>query len=330
MFEGMSIDRFYQLKNEDPDRCKQLRQQAKALNFGIPGGLGAASLVAYAASTYGVTLTIEQAQAFRQKLIEEVYPELSDYLRDDAIGSLAHNLKTSSFRVRSCFDTEGTIGAAKRIVADRQRANGNAYGEAFVDRVWEQLKTLNQNRKPKTMIERREAGEQLFRQLFFSPVATLTGRIRGSVGFSQSRNTPFQGLAADGAKLALWELLKQGFRCVAFVHDEVVIELSKPADHTAAAKQIDQILCDSMQQLTGSIPIACEYSLSDRWYKQAEAVFEGGKLKLWQPFAKTGFEDRPGRAIAVASDSSIVENDQPAEREYEAASEDGPWCHCHR
>jgi len=173
------------------------------------------------------------------------------------------------------------------------------------------------------MIEHREAGEQLFRQLFFSPVATLTGRIRGSVGFSQSRNTPFQGLAADGAKLAIWELLKKGFRCVAFIHDEVVIELPIDTDHTAAAKQIEQILCDSMQQLTGSIPIACEYSLSDRWYKQAEAVFEGGKLKLWQPFKKTGFEDRPGIEIAFACDSHVIEHDQPAECEDEADSEDG-------
>ena len=74
--------------------------------------------------------------------------------------------------------------------------------------------------------------------------------VLGSVGFSQARNTPFQGLAADGAKLALWELLKQGFRCVAFIHDEVVIELPIDADHTAAAEQIEKILCDSMQQLT--------------------------------------------------------------------------------
>ena len=39
---------------------------------------------------------------------------------------------------------------------------------------------------------------------------------------------------------------------------------------------------DQMQQLTGTIPVACEYSLSDRWYKQAEAVFsDQGKLQLW-------------------------------------------------
>jgi hypothetical protein len=65
---------------------------------------------------------------------------------------------------------------------------------------------LNENRKLSNLIKNREAGDQLSRDLFFSPVATMTGRLRGKVGFAQSRNTPFQGLAADGAKLALWGL----------------------------------------------------------------------------------------------------------------------------
>ncbi|MCF7960022.1 MAG: hypothetical protein K9M08_04710 [Pirellula sp.] len=52
---------------------------------------------------------------------------------------LAHNLKTSAFRVRSCFDTDGAFGAAKRIIAGKGKASGANYGEAFVDRVWESL-----------------------------------------------------------------------------------------------------------------------------------------------------------------------------------------------
>ena len=39
MFAGMTLDDFLKLPN-----AKQLRQQAKAINFGIPGGLGAAAL----------------------------------------------------------------------------------------------------------------------------------------------------------------------------------------------------------------------------------------------------------------------------------------------
>ncbi len=279
MFEGISIDDFTELPNK-----KQLRQRAKALNFGIPGGLGAASLVSYAATAYGVELSFEQAASFRERLISEVYPELSEYLKEDPVEALSHNLQTSGFRVRTAFGTDAAIGAAKRIVAGKGKASGAAYNEGFVDRVWESLKALNQSRRLADRIANREASEELSRDLFFSPVVTLTGRLRGRVGFSQSRNTPFQAIAADGAKLALWRLYRAGLRVVAFVHDEVLIELPKSANHTEESRRIDRVLCDSMQQLTGSIPIACEYALSDRWYKQAEAVFDNqGRLSLWTP-----------------------------------------------
>lgn len=279
LFAGVTVEEFAKLSNK-----KQLRQQAKALNFGIPGGLGAKSLVQYAAATYGVALSIDQASSFREKLINEVYPELSDYLRDDPVDTLAQGLKTSAFRVRSAFDTDGTIGAAKRIVSGRGKASGNDYAESFIDRVWATLGALNQNPKLRERISNREAGDQLSKDLFFGPVATITGRLRGKVGFSQSRNTPFSGIAADGAKLALWGLYRSGFRTVAFVHDEALIELPIDADHTEEAKRIDSILCESMAQLTGTIPVACEYALCDRWYKAAEAVFDDqGRLCRWNP-----------------------------------------------
>ena len=84
LFEGVSVEEFSQLPNR-----KQLRQQAKALNFGIPGGLGAKSLVDYAAATYGVTLSIDQASSFRSRLFVDVYPELEDYLREDRVETLS-------------------------------------------------------------------------------------------------------------------------------------------------------------------------------------------------------------------------------------------------
>ncbi|WP_197231531.1 DNA polymerase [Novipirellula artificiosorum] len=279
MFEGVALDAFEELPNK-----KELRQRSKALNFGIPGGLGAKSLVAYAESTYGVSMTIEEAQQFRQKLVVDVYPELSKYLDDDLPQTLAWNLKATPFGVRSQFDTDGRLGAAKRIVAGKGRANGESYGDAFIDQTWASLKDLNQNAKLRDRIANRDAGEQLSRDLFNGPVCTPTGRIRGAVGFSQARNTPFQGLAADGAKLALWRLCLAGYRCVAFIHDEVVIELPIESDHTEHARTIDRILCESMEELTGDIPVACQYALTDRWHKDAEAVYDTqGRLLVWRP-----------------------------------------------
>jgi DNA polymerase I-like protein with 3'-5' exonuclease and polymerase domains len=279
MFRGVSLDEFSRLVDR-----KKLRQQAKALNFGIPGGLGAKSLVSYAATTYGVDLSLEEATLFRDRLIGEIYPELGEYLKEDSIGTLSSNLRTSAFRVRSCFDSDGTFGAVRRIVSGKGRSSGEAYGEAFVSRIWDSLRTLNQNPKLRDLIAQRQGGDLLFRELFFSPVVTITGRLRGRVGFSQSRNTPFQGIAADGAKIALWNLFRSGFRVVAFIHDEFLIELPVDSDHTEEAFRIDRILCESMERLSGSVPISCEYALSERWYKEAEAVFDDRKkLRLWKP-----------------------------------------------
>jgi DNA polymerase I-like protein with 3'-5' exonuclease and polymerase domains len=99
------------------------------------------------------------------------------------------------------------------------------------------------------------------------------------VGFTQARNTPFQGLAADGAKLGLWALVKAGYRVVAFIHDEFVIELPEGADHTREAKAIENILNHSMERVTGDIPVACEYALARRWSKAAKAEFDrAGRL----------------------------------------------------
>src|SRR5205807_2674478 len=46
---------------------KQQRQLAKALNFGLLYGMGAPRLKGYAAATYDVHLTEEQAQTFRER-----------------------------------------------------------------------------------------------------------------------------------------------------------------------------------------------------------------------------------------------------------------------
>ena len=82
----------------------------------------------------------------------------------------------------------------------------------------------------------------------------LAGRLRGRVSFTASRNTPFQALAGDGAKLALWSLLRSGYRIVAFIHDEVVIELPMGADHAAEAERINRIMCEEMQRVIDPVP----------------------------------------------------------------------------
>jgi DNA polymerase-1 len=58
--------------------AKEERQLAKALNFGLLYGMGAAGLQTYAATQYGVSLSLERAREYRQKFFR-TYPGLAKW-----------------------------------------------------------------------------------------------------------------------------------------------------------------------------------------------------------------------------------------------------------
>jgi hypothetical protein len=211
---------------------KAHRQNARPVNFGVPGGLSAEALVGYARNTYRVDMTLEQ----RTRLISEVYPELNEvdgYLADDTMAVLARNLKAREEDCWEAFDRSGrkerfTARGVENLVRGRRaRADGTPYNEGWVRGVWQAPDDLNRNGDPRLveLLGARQAGDELHGLLFRRDVVTLTGRVRGKADYNQSRNTPFQSLAADGALLALWESLYRGFEPVGFVHDEILYRL---------------------------------------------------------------------------------------------------------
>ncbi len=74
---------------------------------------------------------------------------------------------------------------------------------------------------------------ELQQDVFKETVVTRTGRICARVDYCAARNTLFQGLAADGAKIALYRLV-QKFRAVNFIHDEFILEIpqAQPPEET--------------------------------------------------------------------------------------------------
>jgi len=65
-------------KEVNPKRFKHLRTLAKPIGLGYPGGLGADTMVAFAAGTYGVNMLPQQAKEYKQIWLD-MFPETVDY-----------------------------------------------------------------------------------------------------------------------------------------------------------------------------------------------------------------------------------------------------------
>ena len=93
---GMEPGDFLERKESESSQYKMARQRAKAVNFGVPGGLGAASLSLYAKTTYGVDLSEDEATEFRDRFLCEVYPEIGQYMASDAADVLSSRSQDNS------------------------------------------------------------------------------------------------------------------------------------------------------------------------------------------------------------------------------------------
>lgn len=273
MFTGVDPQEFLEWKTTRPDVFKRDRQNAKPINFGVPGGLGPRRLAGYASLEYGVDMSVDRAKELRKKLITEVYPELEQYLKSYEHLNIAKNLCVPWEQVILAFDPnyEGFWYSVQRIVGlmDGLTMAGKPYNKHTVKKVWDALEELDQGKIPELsrLIASRKGSGALRRYLFGEQVTTLTGRIREGADYGEARNTPFQGLAADGAKIALWNLHKLGFQTVAFIHDEVVVEVEEGRVDSGVLS-VERVMIESMQSVVGhGLPIKVETKVSTKWTK---------------------------------------------------------------
>jgi hypothetical protein len=211
--EGQPAEKDHPLYAE----CAKARQEAKAGNFGFPGGLGVAAFVKFAKGS-GVNLTFNQAEDLRSAWFER-WEEMRPY-----------------------FD----------MISDA--CDTNPDGRFTV-------KQLGSN------------------------------RLRGGCSYTSGANTWFQGLAADGAKAAMWALYKAcyvdtdsplyGVRMWAFIHDEFLFEGDEDTAHLWAPAAA-RIMVAEMKKYTPDVKVGAEPALMRRWLKGAEPVYTpDGKLTLW-------------------------------------------------
>lgn len=286
------------------------RQRAKAINFGKPGGMGDATLKESARKGYGVDLTDAEVAELSESWFN-AFPEMRAFLNDETDLCLevarflnltpnSHFEHTGSMKFSGHPENYGLESLPNRALggmclkavkcAEPATRDGRPYEPAEIDYFWTHVSARASELPAEYHVairERRPSRElqrALMQRVEPRSVYTLTGRLRANATYCARHNTIFQGLAADGAKLALWKLWRDGYRIVNFVHDEVLIEVPADSDLTGHARRIEQLMVEAMQLVVPDVRVGVKYSAVQRWYKKASAVFDDdGCLKVWYP-----------------------------------------------
>lgn len=135
--------------------------------------------------------------------------------------------------------------------------------------------------------------------------------LRGPCQYASFLNGHFQGLAAVGAKRALYTVTRACYtgrlpakpatgapytdqerawaaalnrvcRPVAFVHDEIISEIWLPNLHEAATAKAG-LMINEMQRTCPDVKVTAEPAAALRLYKAMEAVYVDGRLVPWAP-----------------------------------------------
>jgi hypothetical protein len=106
----------------------------------------------------------------------------------------------------------------------------------------------------------------------------------------------FQGLAADGAKLALWGLWREGYSVRNFVHDEVLVAVPEGPDLGRHARRIRRIMIAAIREVVPDVRVDVEYAASTVRGKSVGQVFDAdGRLAAWSPPCPESSGRRPRR-----------------------------------
>jgi DNA polymerase I-like protein with 3'-5' exonuclease and polymerase domains len=265
---------------------KDERDSAKAISFGRLGGMGAECLRRLAKNNYGIVLA-EDEVAERIRAYHRLCPELDIYLQDDVDGGL--RLSEMLGLTPAAYDAAvgrriapgdpdavrpaGWLGGMMlKVLADpapvTRRGEGRPYTPEEISYFWRAAAPLAErlDKKLRRLLVQREPSPALARAVRDlvgrRPVFTATGRLRANATYSAARNCVFQGLAADGAILGMWRVWRAGYKVVAFVHDQLVVEV--PADDQVVehARAIERLMVEGMHEVLPTMQIKVDVAFT--------------------------------------------------------------------
>jgi len=119
----LNVDYEDLLENRGSKEVKEARQLAKAVNFGCPGGLGAATFCIYARANYGIEGLDEERARELIRDWKDSYPEMEDYFEyiakkdREGLGITIEQVGTDRVRAGATF-TSGCNTLFQGLVAD--------------------------------------------------------------------------------------------------------------------------------------------------------------------------------------------------------------------
>jgi hypothetical protein len=297
------------------------------VSLGRPGGLGWRTIQKQAKNDRGVELTEEQVQA-RMRADETLCPELTEHLKSRvnagyeiarALGltPAAYNEATGRARFAPAPEDDlpaGWLGGMllKVLESPVPMTGGNPdtgnqprpytpvelefYWQAAArlptDELDQKLRDAIRERKPSRRL--RDAVSSLYSR---EPVITATGRLRANASYSACRNGIMQGLAADGAIYALWNLMRAGYSIVNFIHDEVIIEIREDEKLPTAVADIERLMIEGMQTVVPGANVRVKTEVR-------RSFSEADKVKPAEP----GTADHPVAEVSPPPQPSACED----------------------
>ncbi len=118
-------------------------------------------------------------------------------------------------------------------------------------------------------------------------------RFRGGSKYTGACSAFSQGLGGDCAKNAMWLVADAqyadrsnilfGSRTVAFVHDEIIVEVDDDEKAPAKAKELGRLMLAGANVFLPDCPARIEPLLMDCWSKSAKPLYDDrGELKVWR------------------------------------------------
>ena len=125
-------------------------------------------------------------------------------------------------------------------------------------------------------------------------VHPVTGRARGGMFYTACANNTFQELTAFGAKAAAYDVaraqhiepdsLLYGTKTLAFIHDELILEMPEDELLTKRCRELVRVMCKAYNRYTPDVPVSAEATAMRVWSKEAKARHDAsGNIIIWEP-----------------------------------------------